>query len=133
MEPDTDTQGEGFQLTPAELEQLEMCSSRYYTDPEAEEISSDDLQRIINVEEADDIITRPEKNPLLPDGVAICYCPGRMTLLGAWLRLLKKHQNDDKLYVFCTPIGHWDSLCGRAGIALKRGDRVVDCIVTVMN
>jgi hypothetical protein len=130
---DENTEEGTFQLDPTELEQLEMCSSRYYTDPEAEDITESDIQRLINIEEADDIVTRPEAQPLLPDGVAVALRVARIRILGSWLRFLKKHQRGDKLYVFCTSLDHWDSLCGRAGIVLVRKDRVIDCIVTIMN
>jgi hypothetical protein len=50
-----------------------------------------------------------------------------------WLKIDTMKQDGDEIWRFDSPIEYWDSLCGRAGIALVRKKRVVLSIVTFMN
>jgi hypothetical protein len=39
----------------------------------------------------------------------------------------------DEIWEYDSPGDYWSSLCGRAGIALVRGDEIIFDIVTMMN
>jgi hypothetical protein len=40
---------------------------------------------------------------------------------------------EDEIWEYDSPGDHWSSLCGRAGIALVRGEKIISDIVTMMN
>jgi hypothetical protein len=50
-----------------------------------------------------------------------------------WLELVAQMQPGDELWEFRSPTETWQTLSGRAGIALVRNGEVVDSIVTMMN
>lgn len=51
----------------------------------------------------------------------------------AWERLLSQMQKGDELWEFNSDDQSWDSLAGRAGLALVRDGEVVTDIITMMN
>jgi hypothetical protein len=48
-----------------------------------------------------------------------------------WLKL--RRLEDDQLWSFSSSAEYWQGLAGRAGIALVRGGRVIDHVLTVMS
>jgi hypothetical protein len=50
-----------------------------------------------------------------------------------WERLKVSLQTDGEIWAFCSPSGSWEHCAGRAGLAVVRNGRVVDCLVTEMN
>ena len=47
-----------------------------------------------------------------------------------WLKMKQQIRKSDELWWFTTPPKTWESLCGRAGIALVREGEIVHSIVT---
>jgi hypothetical protein len=50
-----------------------------------------------------------------------------------WERLKASLQAGDQVWAFSSSHKSWENLAGRAGVAVVRNGRVVDCIVTIMN
>tara|TARA_B100000768_G_scaffold134051_1_gene124831 strand:- start:826 stop:1134 length:309 start_codon:yes stop_codon:yes gene_type:complete len=50
-----------------------------------------------------------------------------------WVHLKSLMKKNDTIWEFDSPADHWDSLCGRSGIALVCEGKIVFTIVTVMN
>ena len=50
-----------------------------------------------------------------------------------WVYLKSLMLTNDEIWDFESPPDHWDSLCGRSGVALVRNDKVVFTIITSMN
>lgn len=52
---------------------------------------------------------------------------------GSWGELEKQFEDGDEFYEYRSPPETWQQLRGRAGIALVKGGKVVDLIVTSLN
>ena len=50
-----------------------------------------------------------------------------------WVYLKSLMLTNDEIWDFESPQDHWDTLCGRSGVALVRNDKVVFTIITLMN
>ena len=50
-----------------------------------------------------------------------------------WAHFKSLLKPGDEIWEYDSPGDHWSSLCGRAGIALVRGDEIIFDIVTMMN
>lgn len=52
---------------------------------------------------------------------------------GRWLELKQQYRDGDLFHEFRSPRETWAMMAGRAGIALVRDGKVVDCFVTALN
>ena len=50
-----------------------------------------------------------------------------------WIKLKRQIQEGDELWQYASPPATWKALCGRAGYALVRDDKVIFVIETMMN
>jgi len=50
-----------------------------------------------------------------------------------WAKLKTKLIPGDEVWEFSSPVESWRNLAGRAGIAIVRDQKVVDCLVTMLN
>ncbi|MDD9724676.1 hypothetical protein PVV74_04335 [Roseovarius sp. SK2] len=92
-------------------------------------ILTDWLQRKIEVDELEEYFTpsptvnlltgeRTVSGPSVPDKVKV---------------MVQSMQDGDELWEFSTPDEFWESMCGRKGVALLRGRKIIDATVTFMN
>jgi hypothetical protein len=84
------------------------------------------LKRKITVEEAE------AKHMVLHDSLGKDPVPFGF-INNDWNKLKQQMVDGDELWEYSSPADTWENLCGRAGIALVRGGKVVDAIQTVMN
>jgi hypothetical protein len=63
----------------------------------------------------------------LVNGIPFGFCNGE------WLGLKAKIQVGDVLWTFSSPDGDWERLMGWEGIALVRGEEIVEFFCTAMN
>jgi hypothetical protein len=50
-----------------------------------------------------------------------------------WVALKSQMIDGDEIWEFCSSAASWDHLAGRAGLALVRNGKAIDCIVTIIN
>jgi len=50
-----------------------------------------------------------------------------------WNHLKSLMLANDEIWNFDSPQGHWDSLCGRSGVALVRNNKIIYTIISLMN
>jgi hypothetical protein len=50
-----------------------------------------------------------------------------------WVALKSQMIDGDEIWEFSSSAASWDHLAGRAGLALVRNGKAIDCIVTIIN
>lgn len=111
------------------LEKLLALPLRNLPSKEHDMILTDWLQRKIEVDELEEYFTpsptvnlltgeRTVSGPSVPDKVKV---------------MVQSMQDGDELWEFSTPDEFWESMCGRKGVALLRGRKIIDATVTFMN
>jgi hypothetical protein len=50
-----------------------------------------------------------------------------------WVALRSQMIEGDEIWEFSSSAASWDHLAGRAGLALVRNGKAIDCIVTIIN
>jgi len=83
-------------------------------------IDVDSLEEYFTPTPARDMFTgeRIVREPSVPDEVR---------------KMVQSMRDGDELWEFNTPDKYWDAMCGRKGVALVRGRKIIDATVTFMN